>query len=383
MDKSTRIAISLVVTVLFVGFRIAARSSRTSRSSLATTQQRALDRARLEEALGKQEETFRTVQLREAMRRGSSEAHCAAQPDGALMFEVQAQHPDSLMLRNLAWVDVLPAGATFPRSVKVAGLDVVVRKRAGRPEGFHPVCLDSDLALAQRVRLATRVTNTVSHSDGAMLIMSKDGTAAESLLATDLKDALGVKGDVVAFPGSDNLVGFAAASDLKAVRGAAIGAALLDHSGAGGCVGGEPLVLRGGTWSTWTPHAEVKREVDMYRRAAKACLRSMLQDQLAEFDEVHASPTERRFDLQVGSIVKVSLARSPREQLVLEADQVELAHDDGRRTVLSWPVFERVAKNGLLHLSFRKFRIDDAWSFDPAMVASLDTMSSEKLKSLK
>lgn len=395
MDKSTRIAISLVVTVLFVGFKVAARSSRRSTyssSSYDSTYRRDLERARIEQFIAREEDRNRLVEEEQRSIRSLSEPHCAAERSVELMLELQSEDRDTLMLRDLSWVKLLPQGTSFPASVKVAGLDVVVLERKGEVEGSHPVCLDSDLTLAKRVALGTRLSRTTfTRVDGAVVVATKDSTAAQTLLAADLKDVLGAKGNVVAFAGSDNLVSFADSSDVKAVRAAALASAQqLDTTGAGGCIRVEPLVLRNGAWSPWAPPAALKTEVEAHRRAAKACLRSMLQNQLTEYEDDGATspsafghPTERRFDQTAGSIAKVSLARSTGEQLVVKADQVELAHDDGRRTLLSWPAFERAAKNGLLHASIRSFRIDDAWFFDPQMVASLDTASNEKLKSLK
>lgn len=104
---------------------------------------------------------------------------------------------------------------------------------------------------------------------------------------------------------------------------------------------------------------------------------------LGPFPEGVQTTTARRFDATRGAIAKVSLDRLKGPQLVLQAELIELSHNDGRLTPLAWPVFLRATKKAFTPLTLAGQKFPEAWLFDPELAASLDTASNEALAALK
>lgn len=392
-----RVGLGVVVSVLAIGLRLAAASSRSSRSySSYSSYSPSTYPSTLPSYRSSSERERELQDARDALlelRRSIVNSNCAGLWPSQLQLEVQVSQPTVMALQSRAMKSLIPDGTTWPGVVRVAGLEVMVLERRPTADEVHPTCLDTNTSLVGRVRSTLHLADMkdLQRVDGAVVVKTTNSTAAQLLLASDLKEVLQAKGPIVAFAGSDNLVALADSTDTKAVKAAALASARqLDTTGEEGCVRAEPLVLSNGTWSKWTPNSAVKTEVEAHRRAAQACLDSMLQDEVAgssNLDEdvpaAFSKPATRRFDATVGSIARVSLDRYDGKQLVAQADQIELAHSDGRKTLLTWPVFQRATKKALTPVQVDGVIRDGAFIIDPEMVASLDTSTNATLKTLK
>jgi hypothetical protein len=304
--------------------------------------------------------------------------------------------PDVNALHTALMEELSPEGKSWPKPIKLAGLEVRVMERRLIEGKDHPSCLDNTTALAQGVRQSLRLADvrSLTRVNGAAVVKTTDSTAAQLLLANDLKEVLQPKGPLVAFVGTDNFVAFADSANTEAVKAAAQASAQgIDTTAEQGCVRADALVLLNGAWTKWTPNPVVRSDVEAHRRVAQACLDTMMQDSLSSYTETWGGlkeglkgldkPATRRFDLTTGSIARVSLDRYDGLQLVAHADQVELAHSDGRKTLLSWPVFQRATQKALTKVTLDGHTWEGAWIVDPEMVASLDRATNATLKALK
>lgn len=397
MSKETRAVLGIIIAVVFLGLKIAARSSRSNRyssSSPSTLDFDKLQREQLAREMAKEEAEARAAEAEDKkLRESVYDEHCQADQSSELMLEVQCDNRDFLEVNALILADYLPPAAKWPRPLKVAGVEVAVVHR-GPAADDHPNCLDVDAALIKRVREGLKLADAKgTRIEGALVVKTTDSTAAQLMLASDVKATVGGHGPVVAFVGSDNLAVFADASNLASVRAAARASAEgIDPSGNQGCSLIEPMVLTDGVWSAWKAPASLNEEVQAHRRVVKACLGMLLQDSLAALPGMSPNypipngletVAARRFDTARGAIAKVSLDRMKGPQLVVLADEIELSHNDGRLTRLTWGVFQRAAKKALTPVTLGTRRYSDAWMFDPEMVASLDTASNETLAALK
>lgn len=401
MTREMRVVIGVILGVAFIGLKFAARSSRSNRypgsSYNSGLDLQRLQREQLARELAQQEAQAREDAAAEDQLRASIYAeHCQTDQSSELLLEVQCASATFTSLAPLLVSDLLPEGSAWPKPAKVSGVEVQVLHR-GAEAGTNPTCLDADAALIKRVRGGLKLADAHgTRVGGALVVKTTDYGAAQLMLASDVKAVVGGRGPVVAFVGSDNLAVFADSADLAAVRAAAKeSASALDTAAEAGCSLIEPMVLNDGTgtWSTWKPPAALEGDVQAHRRAVNACLGVLVQDSLAALPRIRTElgpfppgaelPTERRFDAKRGSVAKVSLDRLKGPQLVVQADFVELSHNDGRLTPLAWPVFLRATKKALTPLSLAGKRYPEGWLFDPEMAASLDTASNETLSALK
>lgn len=399
MGKETRVVLGIILSVVFIGLKIAARSSRNNNRyptyNSPTLDYQKLERERMALELAQAEQEARANEDADQKLRASLYAeHCQTDQSSELQLEIQTSNATFNELSPMSVEDLIPEGTRWPKATKVAGLEVRVLHK-GTAADARPGCLDSDAALVKRVRGSLLLADAHgTRVDGALVVKTADSSAAQYMLASDVKTVVGGKGPVVAFVGSDNLAVFADGADIKSVRAAARASATgLDVTADLGCSLVEPMVLNGDTWSKWTPGTAVNEDVQAHRRAVTACLGMLLQDSFSNLAAVRTDLgpfppgsekiTERRFDAKKGAIVKVSLDRLVGPQLVVQGDVIELAHNDGRRTPLSWPAFQRATKKALTPVSIGGKKYAEAFLFDPELAASLDTATNETLAALK
>lgn len=256
---------------------------------------------------------------------------CATAPLGHLSFEIYWLNATTRRV-GLAARDV-ELGAPWPKPVAIHGLDVGLRQKFGEED--VRACAENDRALIERALADATPPPPKPLGPGAWLVSTTHDDAGPTLLMPRLFDALKVKGELLAFAPSDNLVAYADSASPKAIALAAKAATdLLDRSGNSGCLTEDVLVLRKGSWVKWSGTAP---ELGPARAAAMECQVNQTSDLLVQLAaasmRTNASP-----DLALGGRTvakgKAHVALTAQgEQLVALADDVVIQGESK-----AWPV---------------------------------------------
>lgn len=356
MERRTLYIVIAIASLSLKLCALAAKSSRPSYSypSYSSSYNNSYN------ALGSPKHGSYDSQLRELQKELDKELeravqrHCASV--ATLHAEVDFTDPSMASLNRDAARALLPSGTWLPKPLSVDGLAVTLQDNR---EGEHRACLDADEALLKKTLATERPSSApVRLGEGAWVVETTDDTATVALLSRAVRDELKVKGALVAFAPTDNVVTFADGANAASVALAAKEAAKrTDTSGDQGCVAAEPLALSSGTWATWLPGAKhaAAASVERYRSAARECQVNLAKDTLDSLSSLSGAglpgapsvpqfdATEREFSLEKGATVTVLLDDSVVPQLVAPASTVIVDSLDGTRYSMDWGTFEQRA----------------------------------------
>lgn len=296
---------------------------------------------------------------------------CVSLPRSALRIEVAPLTRDSAELEFQGLHGLVGDSLQVEPSLMVSGLRLNIVERR---KGPHRRCVDQDqhMLLEQRRVLWLR-DSLIDRVDGAVVIMTTDGTAASMLLSLDLPGEIDMRGGVVAFVGSEDLIALAPRENVKAIRAAARAVTMgVNPSRESGCVETRPLIFSEGNWFPWESRATVEPEVAAFMQLAEACLAANKQRSMEGLmAEGAVLSTPRAFDSEVGSVATLAMAPS-QLQLMAKADQLEVVHADQHRTRISWNEFLRLAPGALRPITVDGWTYSDVWLFDPLQAQGLE-----------
>ncbi len=232
--KGIGLTLGVVLLLVKIGL-LAGRSSSSYRPSYSTYSTRDAH------AYAAFEKELRKIEEEAARAREELVSHqCPTAPIASLSVEVLWLNPQMRRVGLASRDEAL--GRIWPASVELRGLSVGVRQD-------DRSCAHNDRALVDRVIASKDLPPLKALGKGAWLVSTTGERAAETLLMPKLQDALKVKGELLAFAPSDNLIAYADSADPKAIALAVQAAAdLVDESGNSGCLTEDVLVFRGGQW---------------------------------------------------------------------------------------------------------------------------------------
>lgn len=302
----------------------------------------------------------------ERLREDSVQRSCATSPD--LHVELVVTEPSLAALDRETQRANLPSGTWLPSKLSAGGLAVSLQERNG---GASRVCLDANEALLKKaLERAKPSSGAISLGSGAWVIETTDDTAGAALLSRSVREQLNVKGALIAFAPTDNVVTFADGANPAAVALAAKEAAKrTDTSGDQGCIAAEPLALSSGAWATWLPGAKhaAAKDVERFRTAARECQANLAQIMVTNLSMLDVDPTERTFSADKGATVTVLLDESDVPQLVARANTVVVDSLDGTRYSMDWATFEARAAGHLKPLVVKGTTVSQASLFTGGM----------------
>jgi len=277
-----------------------------------------------------------------------------------LKLEIDFPEPGMSSLAREVRRASLPKGAWLPAPLVAQGLGVTVHD--GSAEDWR-LCLDADEALLKDLLLTAKPSaELVKLGVGAWSVTTSDSTATTAMVSSTVLDAMKVKGQLVAFAPTDNLVVFADGANAAGVAQAAKYAA--EHtttSGSDGCVPTEPLPPTNGPWGPWRPNrnpstpaegaprrgGEAGRVAARERQANRVgpYLQALVELREAGISGVPFVDThdgsERAFSAKRSSVT-LALDDSSVPQLLSPANDVKLETEDGRVFSMSWETFVAV-----------------------------------------
>jgi len=319
--------------------------------------------------------------------------NCSFERSG-LRVEVDFTDPGMASLMREVNRSSLPTGTWLPPPLVTQGLGVTLKDGKGEKSRL---CLDADETLLQDVLARVRPSaELVTLGAGAWSMKTSDGTGTMALVSPAVLDTMTVKGPLVAFAPTDDLVVFADSANAAAITRAAKYAA--EHTatnGDDGCVAVEPLVRTNGSWGTWLPNGKPSslREVEQVRVAARECLANLAVDSLQSlvilremgmsgvaFVETFDA-SERTFAAKQ-STVTLALDDSSVPQVLSPAQFVKLATEDGRELSMSWGTFVAIGGTRLTPVAVKGTPVPNTFFFSGGLSAA-DFTGKKGVKSQK
>lgn len=276
----------------------------------------------------------------------------------------------------------MPQGAWLPTPLVAQGLGITMREGWGDEA---KLCLDADETLLKEVLLTAKPSSEpVKLGAGAWAVTTTDFSATTSMVSTASLDAMKVKGQLVAFAPTDNLVVFADATNAAAITLAAKYAA--EHTrtkGEDGCVAIEPLVRTNGTWGSWRPNGKpsTAREVESVRVAARECQANIVGSFLEELVTLREAglsgvPFVSTFDVSEReftakrSVVTMALDDSTVPQLLSPATEVKLETEEGRVFSMSWETFVALGGTRVVPVAVRDTNVPNTFFYQGGLSAA-------------
>lgn len=300
----------------------------------------------------------------------------------SLRLELDVTEPGVAALNREVARATLPSGSWLPAPLVSQGLSVSVKDGSG---DAARLCLDADEALLKDVvAMARPSAEPVKLGAGAWSVTTTDLTATTALLSASVLEGFKVKGQLIAFAPTDQLVVFADSANAAAIAQAAKYAA--EHtttSADDGCVAIEPLVRAHGTWGTWLPNGKpsTAREVEAARTAARECQANLVDNLLETLVALRQAgmsgvPFVDTFDASERTFtpkqttVTLALDDSSTPQLLSPAQQVKLETDDGRELTMSWETFVGLGGTRVAPVIVKGTTVPNAFFFEGGLAAT-------------
>jgi len=311
-----------------------------------------------------------------------------------LKLEVDFPEPGLSSLAREVRRAGLPHGAWLPAPLVAQGLGVTVKDGSGEDARL---CLDADDALLKDLLLSAKPSAApVKLGTGAWSVTTTDFTATTAMVSNSALDAMKVRGQLVAFAPTDNLVVFADSSNATAVTLAAKYAA--EHTktnGDDGCVAVEPFVRTNGTWGTWLPNGKPStvKDVEALRLAARECQTNLVGAYLKELVDLREAGlgnvpfvdtfdgSERTFTAKRSSVT-LALDESSVPQLLSPANDVKLETEDGRVLSMSWETFVALGGTRVVPVLVKGTAVPNTFFFEGGLSAA-DFTGKKGVKSQK
>ncbi len=319
--------------------------------------------------------------------------NCSFERSG-LRVEVDFTDPGMASLMREVNRSSLPTGTWLPPPLVTQGLGVTLKDGKGEKSRL---CLDADETLLKDVLARVRPSaEVVKLGAGAWSVKTTDGTGTMALVSSAVLEGMPVKGSLIAFAPTDDLVVFADSTNAPAITLAAKYAA--EHTatnGEDGCVAVEPLVRTNGSWATWLPNGRPStlREVEQVRVAARECLANLAVDYLQTlvllremgmsgvgFVETFDAST-RTFTAKQ-STVTLALDDSSVPQVLSPAQLVKLETEDGRELSMSWETFVAIGGTRVVPVIVKGTAVPNTFFFEGGLSAA-DFSGKKGVKSQK
>jgi len=370
----------VVLSVILLCLKMCVLANKSSRSSYSSYSSTSYDPYRSNSLNPSSTASWEKLQEEAARKAVKAELEKGMQrrcSDVRSELRLEVDYPDrgmSSLVREVRRAE-LPSGAWLPAPLVSQGLGVSILERGGEQDRL---CLDADESMLKALLVTAKPSvDAVKLGAGAWQVTTADSTATTALLSSSTLEGLKVKGTLVAFAPTDNLVVFADSASPAAVAQAAKYAA--EHTrldGSDGCVAVEPLVRTNGTWGTWLPNGKpaATKEVEAVRIAARECLAEQVDGFLNELVLLRESgfsgaPWVEKFDSterdNEGKRTAVTLALDSNvvPQLLSPAQDVKLETADGQVFTMSWETFIAIGGTRLAPVTVKDVAVDNSFFF--------------------